>query len=166
MAQAIRLHSFGGPDVLQLETVAVPPPGPGEVTLRQEAIGVNFIDIYSHTGLYPVPLPSGLGQEAAGIVTAVGPDVAGFKVGDRVAYGGSPVGAYATDRTVAADLLVRLPDGISTLTAAAGLMRGLTAQFLLRQVHAVQPGETILVHAAAGGVGLLLCQWAKALGPA
>lgn len=164
MAGTIRLHATGGPEVLQWEEVDVPPPGPGEVTLKQEAVGLNFIDIYVRSGLYPTPLPTGLGQEGAGIVTAVGPGVSEFAVGDRVAYASSPLGAYAEARTLAADLLLKLPDAIPFQVAAAGMMRGLTAQYLLRQTYKVQAGDPVLIHAAAGGVGMIAAQWAKALG--
>lgn len=164
MAGVFRIHRSGGPEVLQWEDISLPPPGPGEVTLRQEAVGLNFIDIYVRTGLYPVPLPSGLGQEAAGVVTAVGAGVTDIAVGDRVAYAGGPFAAYAEVRNVAADILVRLPAFLSSQVAAAMLLRGLTVQYLLRQTCKVQPGDDILIHAAAGGVGLIASQWAKALG--
>ncbi|HEX5394444.1 MAG TPA: quinone oxidoreductase [Rhodocyclaceae bacterium] len=164
MTGMIRIHQTGGPEVLQWEEVQVPPPGPGEVTLQQEAVGLNFIDIYVRTGLYPATLPSGLGQEGAGVVTAVGADVTDLRVGDRVAYAGGPLGAYAEVRNIAADILVRLPDGIPTTVAAAMLLRGLTAQYLLRRTYRVQPGDPVLIHAAAGGVGMIAAQWAKALG--
>ncbi|HEX5394263.1 MAG TPA: quinone oxidoreductase [Rhodocyclaceae bacterium] len=160
----IRIHQTGGPEVLQWEEVAVPPPGPGEVTLQQEAVGLNFVDIYVRTGLYPAPLPSGLGQEGAGVVTAVGEGVTDLRVGDRVAYAGGPLGAYAEVRNMPAQHLVRLPDGISTELAAAMLLRGLTAQYLLRRTYRVQSGDPVLIHSAAGGVGMIAAQWAKALG--
>lgn len=164
MSHAIRFDQTGGPDVLQWVPLEVPPPGPGEVSLKHTAVGLNYIDTYHRSGLYPVPLPSGLGCEAAGVITAVGDGVDGFFVGDRVAYAGGPLGAYAEARTVPASVLVRLPDAISDEVAAAVMLQGLTAQYLLRQTYPVEAGETILVHAAAGGVGLLMCQWAKHLG--
>ncbi|HEY3431271.1 MAG TPA: quinone oxidoreductase [Rhodocyclaceae bacterium] len=164
MTGAYRFYQNGGPEVLQWETVDVPPPGPGEVTLRQEAIGLNFTDIYARSGLYPSPLPSGLGQEAAGIVTAVGEGVTEVALGDRVAYAGGPLGAYAEARNISAQLLLKLPEGISSNVAASMLLRGLTVQYLLRQTYKVQAGDTVLIHAAAGGVGLIAAQWAKALG--
>jgi NADPH2:quinone reductase len=164
MTHAIRFHQTGGPEVLRWEEVSLGDTPPGAATVRHEAVGLNFIDIYHRTGLYPVPLPSGIGLEGAGIVTAVGEGVSDLKVGDRVAYAGGPVGAYAEARHIPADRLVSLPDAISFRTAAAMMLQGLTAQYLLRRTYRVQPGDTILVHAAAGGVGLIVCQWAKALG--
>lgn len=163
MSHAIRIHQTGGPDVLQWEEVEVGEPGPGQVRLRQEAAGLNFIDVYHRTGLYPQQLPFTPGVEGAGIVAAVGEGVSDLKAGDRVAYAG-PIGGYAEERLVDAGRLVKLPEAISSEHAAAMMLQGMTAQMLLRSVHRVQPGETILVHAAAGGVGLILCQWAKALG--
>jgi len=163
MSHAIRVHELGGPEVLKWEEVDVGNPGPGQVRLRQEAAGLNFIDVYHRTGLYQQPLPFTPGVEGAGVVEAVGPDVADLKPGDRVAYGG-PVGGYAEVRLVPADRVVKLPDAISSEQAAAMMLQGMTAHMLLRRVHPVKAGETILVHAAAGGVGLILCQWAKALG--
>ena len=163
MPHAIRLHETGGPEVLKWEEVEVGDPGPGEVRIRQEAAGLNFIDVYHRTGLYPQPLPFTPGVEGAGVVDAVGPDVTSLKVGDRVAYAG-PIGGYSEERLIPADRVVKLPDAISTEQAAGMMLQGLTAHMLLRGVHRVQPGETILVHAAAGGVGLIMCQWAKALG--
>ena len=163
MPYAIRVHETGGPEVLKWEEVEVGDPGPGQVKLRQEAVGLNYIDVYHRTGLYPQPLPFTPGVEGAGVVEALGPDVIGLKVGDRVAYSG-PIGGYAEERLIDADKLVRLPDSISTEQAGAMLLQGMTAHMLLRSVHRVQPGETILIHAAAGGVGLIVCQWAKALG--
>jgi NADPH:quinone reductase len=163
MPHAIRVHETGGPEVLRWEEVQVGEPGEGQVRIRQEAAGLNFIDVYHRTGLYRQELPFTPGVEGAGIVDAVGPGVTGLKVGDRVAYAG-PVGGYAEVRLIAADRLVKLPDVISSEQAAAMMLQGLTAHMLVRQVHPVQSGETILVHAAAGGVGLILCQWAKALG--
>lgn len=163
-AKAIRIDSHGGPEVLKLTTIEVPAPAAGEVTILQKAAGLNFIDIYFRTGLYPHPLPHGLGFEAAGDVVAVGDGVTHLKVGDRVAYGQSPLGAYADLRNVPAQQVVKLPDAISYEEAAAIMLKGLTTQYLLRQCYRVQEGETILFHAAAGGVGLIACQWARALG--
>ena len=164
MAQAIRFHKTGGPEVLQLENVDVPAPGPGEARVRNTAIGVNFIDTYQRSGLYALQLPSGLGTEAAGIVEAMGPGVDWLATGDRVAVCTGPVGAYSTERIVPADKLVKLPDGIEDRTAAAMMLKGLTVQYLFRQTYPLKAGETILFHAAAGGVGLIACQWARALG--
>ncbi len=163
MTHAIRIHETGGPDVLKWEAVEVGEPGPGEVRLRQDAAGLNYIDVYHRTGLYPQQLPFTPGVEGAGVVEAVGPGVSGLQAGDRVAYAG-PSGGYAEKRLIAADRLVKLPDSIGTEEAAAMMLQGMTAHMLLRSVHRVQPGETILIHAAAGGVGLIVCQWAKALG--
>jgi NADPH2:quinone reductase len=163
MPYAIRVHQTGGPEVLKWEEIKVGDLGPGEVRLRQEAVGLNYIDVYHRTGLYPQPLPFTPGVEGAGIVEAVGADVSGIQVGDRVAYSG-PIGGYAEERLIPADKLVKLPASISTEQAGAMLLQGMTAHMLLRSVHRVQPGETILIHAAAGGVGLIVCQWAKALG--
>ena len=163
MPHAIRVHQTGGPEVLEWEEVEVGEPGPGQVRLRQEAAGLNFIDVYHRTGLYKQELPFTPGVEGAGVIDAVGPDVASLKVGDRVAYAG-PLGGYAEVRLIPADRVVKLPDAISSQEAAAMMLQGLTAHMLVRQVHPVRSGETILVHAAAGGVGLILCQWAKALG--
>lgn len=163
MTKAIRVHATGGPEVLAWEDVEVGDPGPGEVRLCQEAIGLNYIDVYHRTGLYPQPLPFTPGVEGAGVVEAVGPNVTEFRTGDRVAYAG-PIGGYAETRLIAADRLIKLPDAISTEQAAAMMLQGMTAHMLLRRVYPVKPGDTILVHAAAGGVGLILCQWAKALG--
>jgi NADPH2:quinone reductase len=164
MAQAIRFHATGGPEVLKWESVDVAAPGPGEVRVRNTAIGVNFIDTYQRSGLYPLPLPSGLGTEAAGVVEAVGPGVQGLSIGDRVASCTGPLGAYSTERVVPADKLVKLPDGIEDRTAAAMMLKGLTVQYLFRQTFPLKAGDTILFHAAAGGVGLIACQWARALG--
>jgi NADPH2:quinone reductase len=163
MPHAIRIHETGGPEVLRWEEVEAGAPGPGQVRLRQEAVGLNFIDVYHRTGLYPQALPFTPGTEGAGIVAAIGPGVAGLSVGDRVAYAG-PIGAYAEERLIEADRLVKLPDGISSEQAAAAMLQGMTVHMLIRRVHRLEAGETILVHAAAGGVGLILCQWAKALG--
>jgi NADPH2:quinone reductase len=160
----MRLYESGGPEVLRWEQVNVPPPAAGEATVRHHAVGLNFIDIYHRTGLYPLPLPSGLGLEGAGVVEAVGRDVTDILPGDRVAYAGGPVGAYAEVRNIPADRLVRLPDAIGFDAAAAMMLQGMTTQYLLRRTYRVQPGDTILIHAAAGGVGLIVCQWAKVLG--
>jgi len=163
-AKAIRFTRTGGPEVLDYVDVEVGDPGPGEARVRNHAIGVNFIDIYFRSGLYPLDLPSGLGQEAAGVVEAVGEGVTHVKPGDRVAYAARPNGAYSQLRVMPADVLVHLPDEISFETGAAMLLQGMTVQYLLKQTYAVQPGDTILFHAAAGGVGLIACQWARALG--
>jgi len=163
MPHAIRIHRVGAPDVLSWEEVEVRDPGPGQVRLRQEAVGLNFIDVYHRTGLYPQPLPFTPGTEGAGVVDAVGPDVTNVKKGDRVAYAG-PIGGYAEERLIDADRVVKLPKDISTEQAAAMMLQGMTAQMLLRSVFPVAKGDTILVHAAAGGVGLIMCQWAAALG--
>lgn len=163
-AKAIRFVRTGGPEVLEYVDVEVGDPGPGEARVRNHAIGVNFIDTYFRSGLYPLDLPNGLGQEAAGVVEAVGEGVTHVKPGDRVAYAARPNGAYSQLRVMPADVLVHLPDAISFETGAAMLLQGLTVQYLLKQTYAVQPGETILFHAAAGGVGLIACQWARALG--
>lgn len=162
--QAIRVHAHGGVEQLRLEEIEVPAPAAGEVQIEQKAIGLNFIDIYFRTGLYEAPLPHGLGFEGSGIVTAIGEGVTHLKVGDRVAYGQSPLGAYAGLRNVPARQVVRLPEGISFEQAAAIMLKGLTVQYLFRQTYRLEKGETILFHAAAGGVGLIACQWAKALG--
>lgn len=165
MAKAVLLRQHGGPEVLQLESVEVSDPGPNEVRLRQSAVGLNFIDVYVRTGLYPVPsLPSGIGFEGAGLIEATGASIHDLAVGDRVAYAGGPLGAYANARTMPAEHLVKLPDSISDTQAAAMMLQGLTAHYLMRQIYPVKAGETILMHAAAGGVGLILCQWANALG--
>jgi NADPH2:quinone reductase len=163
MPHAIRIHQTGGPEVLKWEEVDVGDPGPGQVKLRQEAAGLNFIDVYHRTGLYKQDMPFTPGVEGAGVVDAVGPDVADLKPGDRVAYAG-PIGGYVEERLIDAGRVVKLPDGISSEQAAGMMLQGMTAHMLLRSVHRVEAGETILVHAAAGGVGLIVCQWAKALG--
>jgi len=163
MAHAIRVHETGGPEVLRWEEVQVGAPGPGQVRLRQEAVGLNFIDVYHRTGLYPQPLPFTPGTEGAGIVDEIGPDVTHVQPGDRVAYAG-PIGGYSEERLIDADRLVKLPDDISTDQAAGMMLQGMTAQMLLRSVFPVAKGDTILIHAAAGGVGLIMCQWASALG--
>jgi NADPH:quinone reductase len=164
MTHAIRFHRAGGPEVLVWEQVEVGKPGPGEARIRHTAVGLNFVDIYFRSGLYPVPLPSGLGGEAAGVVLEVGPGVIDLKPSDRVAYGAAPLGAYAEGRLIPADRLLKLPDGIADKTAAAMMLKGLTVQYLIRQTYRVKSGDTILLHAAAGGVGLILSQWAKHLG--
>ncbi|MFN4021518.1 MAG: quinone oxidoreductase family protein [Hydrogenophilus thermoluteolus] len=161
---AIRISEHGGPEVMQWEPVSLPAPGPGAVQVRNRAVGVNFIDIYHRTGLYPVPLPSGLGQEGAGEVVAVGEGVTDLQVGDRVVYLTPTPGAYAEALNIPADRAVKLPDAVPFEVAAAMWLKGLTAQYLLRQTHKVQPGEWLLVHAAAGGVGSILVPWAKRLG--
>jgi len=162
--RAVQIHKTGGPEVLTYEEVEVPTPGPGEVRVRHEAIGVNYLDVYQRSGFYPpASLPLIPGSEGAGVVSAVGPGVAGFKVGDRVAYV-TTAGSYADERLVVVRHLVHLPESVSFDTAAGAMLKGLTAQYLLRQTYRVQPGDTILVHAAAGGVGQILCQWGKALG--
>jgi NADPH2:quinone reductase len=162
--KAIRISETGGPEVMQWTEVKLPPPGKGEVRLRHTAVGLNFIDTYHRSGLYALPLPAGLGLEAAGVIEALGEGVKGFKVGQRVAYGTGPIGAYAEARNIPVRRLVKLPRTINDETAAAMMLKGLTARYLLRATYRVKRGETILVHAAAGGVGLILCQWAKALG--
>lgn len=164
MTHAIRIHAVGGPDVLSWEKVAVGEPGPGEALIRQTAVGVNFIDTYHRSGAYPVPLPSGLGLEGAAVIEAVGPGVDDLKPGDRVAYATGPIGAYAEKRIVPAGILVPLPGSVGDAEAASSLLRGLTARYLLRQTFPVKHGDVILSHAAAGGVGLILGQWAKSLG--
>jgi NADPH2:quinone reductase len=164
MARAIRFHKTGGPEVLVLEEVAVGDPGPGQARVRHTAIGVNFLDTYQRSGLYPIALPSGAGNEGAGVVEAVGPGVNSVKVGDRVAYTGAPPGAYAESRLYPADRLVKLPQGISDEQAASIMLKGMTAQYLIHRTYAVKTGDTVLFHAAAGGVGLIACQWLKALG--
>lgn len=164
MTKAIRIDQIGGPEVLQLVDIQLGEPGTGEVRIQQKACGINLIDTYYRTGLYKHPLPTGLGSEGAGIIEAVGPDVDHVKVGDRVAYAGGPLGAYAERRIMPASLIVKLPDSISFETAAAVMLKGLTVQYLFRRTFKIQAGQTILFHAAAGGVGLLACQWAKASG--
>jgi len=164
MAKAIRFRQTGGPEVLTLETVEVGAPGPGQARVRHSFVAVNFIDIYFRTGRYPHPLPAGLGSDAVGVVEAVGDGVSCVKPGDRVGYLLGPQGAYSDLRLMPADVLIPLPDGISDRTAATLMMKGLTAQYLFRQVYPLQGDETILYHAAAGGVGLVACQWARALG--
>jgi len=164
MAHAIRIHACGGPEVLEWEEIAVDDPGPGEVRLRQRAVGLNYIDIYHRTGLYKLEaLPAVIGMEGAGVVEAVGPDVGDIKVGDRVAYAGV-LGGYADERLIAADRLVKLPDGIDETTAAAMMLQGMTVRYLLRETYPCTSKTVLLFHAAAGGVGLIACQWAKAIG--
>ncbi len=165
MAQAIVLHRVGGPEQLQFETRADVPPGAGEARVVQRAIGINYIDTYHRTGLYPLPsYPSGIGLEAAGVIEALGAGVTDFSVGDRVAYAGGNVGAYSTTRNVIANRLVKLPDGIADDQAAAMMLKGMTVEFLIRRTFEVKPGQTVLWHAAAGGVGLIACQWLSYLG--
>lgn len=164
MTKAIRIHAHGGPEVLQWEEVDDQAPGPGQVAIRTTAVGFNFIDIYYRTGLYPQTLPAGIGSEGAGVVEAVGKGVKGLKAGDRVAYAGGAAGAYAERRIISADVLVPIPKGIDDRTAAAMMLKGMTVEFLLRRTYKVRKGDAILIHAAAGGVGLIACQWAKALG--
>jgi len=164
MVKAIRLHETGGPDVLKLEHVEVGEPGPGQARVRHSLIAVNFIDIYFRTGRYPLALPNGIGSDAVGVVESVGPGVTDIRVGDRVGYLLGPQGAYSQVRVMPADVLIPLPEGISDRTAATLMMKGMTAQYLFRQVYPLKGGETILYHAAAGGVGLIACQWARAMG--
>lgn len=164
MVLAVRMDQVGGPEVMQLKQIQLAAPGPGEVLLRQHACGLNYIDVYFRTGLYPQPLPAGLGMEGAGVVEAVGEGVSHVQAGDRVAYAGRPNGAYAEARIMPADQLVRLPDDISFETAAAMMLQGLTVQYLFHRTYPLKKGDTILFHAAAGGVGLIACQWARALG--
>jgi len=164
MIHAIRFHRTGGPEVLQWEAVELPAPAAGEVRVRHHAVGLNFIDTYHRSGLYPLPLPSGLGMEGAGVVEAVGEGVTELQVGDRVAYTSGPLGAYAEARNIEARHLVRLPEAITFEQGAAMMLQGVTAHYLLHSTYPVQAGETILVHAAAGGVGSILVQWAKLLG--
>ena len=164
MPQAMRVHESGGPDALRWEAIEVGDPGPGEVRLRHLAVGLNFIDIYHRTGLYPLPLPFVPGLEAAAVVEAVGDGVLDLKEGDRVAYGAGPLGAYSQERLMPAEHLVRIPPGIDERSAAAMLLQGMTVEYLLRRTYRVRAGDTILIHAAAGGVGLIACQWARHLG--
>ena len=164
MAKAFRFHETGGPEVLKLETVDVGEPGPGQARVRHTYVAVNFIDIYFRTGRYPLPLPNGLGSDAVGVVEAVGPGVTDVVPGQRVGYLLGPQGAYSDVRVMPADVLIPLPDGVSDRTASTLMMKGMTAQYLFRQVYPLNGGETILYHAAAGGVGLVACQWARAIG--
>jgi NADPH2:quinone reductase len=164
MAKAVRFDTIGGPDVLKLESVEVGDPGPGQARVRHTYIAVNFIDIYFRTGLYPLQLPNGLGSDAVGVVEAVGEGVTDIRVGDRVGYLIGPQGAYSDVRVMPAEVLIPLPADVSDKTASTLMMKGMTAQYLFRQVYPLKGGETILYHAAAGGVGLIACQWARALG--
>jgi NADPH2:quinone reductase len=164
MPHAIRIHATGGPDVLTWEEVSVGDPGPGEARVRHTAVGVNYIDTYHRSGLYKLPLPSGIGSEAAGVVEAVGSGVDWVKAGDRVAYAMGPLGSYSEVRVMPADKLVKIPAGVSDRSAATLMLKGLTVQYLFRQTYRLKEGDTILFHAAAGGVGLIACQWARALG--
>lgn len=163
-ARAARIHAFGDADQIVIDTIELPEPGPGEVGLRQTAIGFNYIDVYQRKGVYPLPLPTGLGHEAVGVVERVGPGVEDVKVGDRVAYINAGIGAYADRRNVPADRVVVLPDDLSDEAAATLIFKGLTAHYLLRRTYKVEAGDLVLVHAAAGGVGQILCRWAKDLG--
>ncbi len=164
MTKAIRIHANGGPEVMKWEDIPMPEPGPNEALIKHEAVGLNYIDVYFRTGLYKAPtMPLIIGQEGAGTVTAVGANVTNVAPGDRVAYAG-PIGGYATDRVIPADRLVKLPDAIDFKTGAAMMLQGMTAQYLLRRTYHVKSGDPIVVHAAAGGVGLIMCQWAKYLG--
>jgi len=164
MAKAFRFHKAGGPEVMQFEDVTVGDPGPGQARVRHTAIGVNYIDTYHRTGMYPLQLPSSIGMEGAGVVEAVGSGVTAIKQGDRVAYTGQPPGSYAEARLFAADRLVKLPEGISDEQAASIMLKGMTAHYLTHLTYAVKPGDTVLFHAAAGGVGLIACQWLKVIG--
>jgi NADPH:quinone reductase len=164
MPKAIRIQQQGGPEVLKWEDVEVGDPGPGEARVRHKACGLNFLDVYQRSGLYKLPMPAGMGNEGAGLVEAVGAGVTQVKAGDRVAYAGGTPGAYSEVRNMAADRLVVLPEGISFETGAAMMLKGMTAQYLVRRTYQVKAGETVLLHAAAGGVGLIACQWLKALG--
>ena len=164
MAHAIRFEKAGGPDVLSWQQVEVSRPGEGQVRLRHTAVGLNYIDTYHRSGLYQLPMPSGLGSEGAGVVEEVGPGVAGLSRGDRVAYAGGPIGAYADERVMPAERLVPVPAGITDQQAAAMMLKGMTAWYLVRRTHQVKRGETIMIHAAAGGVGLIVSQWTKHLG--
>ncbi len=164
MTRKIQMTKAGGPEVMQMVDVDVPPPGAGEVQIRHTAIGLNFIDTYHRSGLYPLPMPCGLGLEAAGVVEVVGEGVTEISEGDRVAYGAGPIGAYSEKRNIPAGRLVKLADNVDDETAAAMMLKGMTVRYLLRETYEVQPGDTILLHAVAGGVGLIACQWAKALG--
>jgi NADPH2:quinone reductase len=164
MTKAIRFHKTGGPEVLQWEDIEVGKPGEGQLRIRHTAVGLNYIDVYHRTGVYPMPLPSGIGLEAAGIVEEVGAGVTEFKAGDRVAYASAPIGAYAEARLMPANRVVKIPDGIPDVQAAGMMLQGMTAQYLIRRTYPAKQGETLLIHAAAGGVGLILVQWAKHLG--
>ena len=164
MTHAIRIHEHGGPDVMKWETVEVGNPGDKEIRVRHTAVGLNYIDTYHRTGLYKIPLPSIIGREAAGVVEAVGAAITDLKIGERVAYASAPIGSYSESRLISADRVVKIPDGVTDRQAASMMLKGMTAQYLIRHTHTVKSGDTILFHAAAGGVGLILCQWAKHLG--
>lgn len=164
MTHAIRIHEHGGPEIMKWESVEVGAPGEKEVRIKHTAVGLNFIDVYHRTGLYKIPLPSVIGREGAGVIEAVGSAVSGLKVGDRVAYGAAGIGSYSEARLIPADRVVSIPANVSDQQAASIMLKGMTAQYLLRRTYAVKAGDTILFHAAAGGVGLILCQWAKHLG--
>src|SRR5215472_17155981 len=164
MTKAIRIHKHGGPEVMQWEDVEVPAPGPGQARIRHTAVGLNFVDTYNRSGLYPQQMPLIVGGEGAGVVVAVGSGVTDLKAGDRIAYGAAPIGSYAEERIIPADRLVKIPEGITDKQAASMMLKGLTTQYLIRSTYRVKAGDTILFHAAAGGVGLILGQWAKHLG--
>ncbi len=164
MTKVVRVHRIGGPEVLQIEDLPLAKPGKGEALVRHTAIGLNYIDTYFRSGLYPAPLPVGIGMEGAGVVEAVGPGVKDIKKGDRVAYAGRPNGSYAEARVMPADILVKIPKGVSDEQAAAMMLQGMTVEYLLRRTYKLKKGEICLLHAAAGGVGLIFCQWAKAIG--
>ncbi len=164
MTKAMRIHKHGGPEVMQWEDIDVPAPGPGQARIRHTAVGLNYVDTYNRSGLYPAQLPLIVGGEGAGVVEAVGPGVTDIKAGDRVAYGAAPIGSYCEARVIPADRLVKIPDGITDQQAASMMLKGLTTQYLIRSTYRVKSGETILFHAAAGGVGLIFGQWAKHLG--
>jgi NADPH2:quinone reductase len=164
MSKAIRIHTTGGPEVLKWEQLPTPSPGPNEALIQHQAVGLNYIDIYFRTGLYKTALPATIGMEAAGTILALGDKVTGLAVGDRVAYAGGPLGAYATERVIPADRLVKLPESLDFSTAAAMMLQGLTAYYLLFRTFKPQAGQTVLLHGAAGGVGLIMCQWARHLG--
>lgn len=164
MTHAIRIHEQGGPEVMKWEQVDVAAPGPGQITVAHKAVGLNYIDCYHRSGLYPLPMPAGIGMEGAGIVEAVGDSVKSVNTGDRVAYAAGPPGSYAEKRVIEAAKVVKLPDNISDETAAAMMLQGMTAEYLIRRTYAVKPGDTVLFHAAAGGVGLIACQWLKQIG--
>jgi len=164
MVKAIRIHKAGGPEVLAWEDVTVEKPGAGQILVRHGAVGLNYIDVYHRTGLYPITYPSGIGMEGAGTVESVGPGVTDLKPGDRVAYASAPLGAYAEARLMPADKVVRVPDSISDRDAAAMMLQGMTVEYLVRRTYAIKRGDTVVIHAAAGGIGLIFCQWAKHLG--
>jgi len=164
MTKAIRIHKHGGPEVMQWEDIEVPAPGPGQARIRHTAVGLNFVDTYNRSGLYPQQMPLIIGGEGAGVVVAVGPGVTDLKAGDRIAYGAAPIGSYCEERIIPADRLVKIPEGIADQQAASMMLKGLTTQYLIRSTYRVKAGDTILFHAAAGGVGLILGQWAKHLG--